>query len=106
MVVGHPDYKNQGNKVPAQLEAARAHYGDLVLVTLQGPGPSYVAAGWACKQGVYFAEVPNLRGRHGARHQALAASAMLSLRPALCLAFGACPEADAARAAGVPTYEV
>jgi len=106
MVVGHPDYKNQRAKVPAQLEAMRAHYGELVLITLLGNGPSYVASGWAVEQGVYFAEVPNLRGRYGAKHPYLAASAMLALRPALCVTFGACPEAEAARAAGVPTYEV
>ncbi len=106
MVVGDPDYKNQTRKVAAQLEAMRAHYGEVVLITLQGPGPSYVAAAWAVRNGVYFAEVPNLRGRHGARHPALAASAMLALRPAVCVAFGTCTEADAARQAGVPTYEV
>jgi len=106
MVVGDPNYKRQGTRVPAQLEAARSHYGDMVLITFQGPGPSYTASAWAVQNGVYFAELPNLRGRHGDQHPALAAQAALSLRPAVCLAFGTCPAADAARWAGVPTYEV
>jgi len=84
----------------------RAHYGNMVLITFTGPGPSYLAGGWAVSNGVYGAEIPNLRLTHGRKHPTLAVEAALSLRPHLCLAFGECPAAEQARQAGVTTYVV
>jgi hypothetical protein len=103
MVCGNANYKG---KVEEQLAGMVKHYGDVVLITFCGVGPSWQASGWAIKNGVYFAELPNLRKRYGAKHAAKAGAAALALGPTVCVTFGPTPEADVARAAGVQTYEL
>lgn len=103
MVCGNSNYKG---KVDATLDDMVKHYGDVVLVTFCSAGPSYQASGWAMKHGVYFTEFGNLRKHHGRKHETKVAAAALALKPDLCVSFGPTTEADAARAAGVPTYEV
>jgi hypothetical protein len=103
LVCGNPDYKGKVDKVLADVVG---HYGDVVLLTFCSTGPSYHASGWAIKNGVFFAELPNHRKRYGARAAAKAAAAALALGPTVCITFGRTPEAEIARAAGIETYEV
>lgn len=109
MVCGNSDYKG---KVDVTLADMVKHYVDVdvdvdvVLITFCNAGPSYQASGWAMKHGVYFAEFGNLRKHHGRKHDSKVAAAALALKPDLCVSFGPTTEADDARAAGIPTYEV
>lgn len=105
MVVGHPDYKNQARRVPEQMAAMRAHYGRIVVLGRNGAGPSHVAMGWAASERVHYAAISNVGGATR-QHVLATGEALVALRPALCLSFGDCPEAEVARAAGIPTYEV
>jgi hypothetical protein len=104
MVCGDPNYRGD---VEGQLASMVNFYKrDVVLITFCGVGPSWQASGWAIKNGVYFAELPNLRKRYRAKHNALAAAAALALGPSVCVTFGPSPEAEAAGAAGIQIYEL
>jgi len=106
MVVGHPDRPRKRTQVAAQMASALAHYGRLVVVARNGDGPGHLALGWAAAMRVPSAATTVVGPAAVAANVRAAGEAMVALRPDACVSFGPCPEADAARAAGVPTYEV
>ena len=109
LVCGGREYGNQ-QAVSAQLDAARAHYGEVFIVHGGARGADYMAGIWCRQRGVLCATVAadwiNHKRAAGPRRN----TAMLLLQPHVCLAFpGGAGTADMvrkARAAGIPTYEV
>jgi hypothetical protein len=90
------------------LDQIRAHYGEILILHGGAPGADSYAELWADMKGVHSARVRALWAKLGNGAGPKRNSAMLALRPHLCVAFPGGPgTADMvyqARLANVPTY--
>jgi hypothetical protein len=94
----------------ATLDAMRQFYGDFIIIHGGAVGADLMAHSWAIDNGLHAAKVKALWAVHGKSAGPRRNSAMLALRPDICVAFagetGTADMVKKARAAGVETYEV
>jgi hypothetical protein len=116
LVTGGRKYALEGKGVDerrhvyATLDAIRAHYGEIILISGGAPGLDTCAATWAEDKGVHCAIVRALWNKLGKPAGVLRNRAMAALKPDICVAFpgneGTADMKERADKAGVRVYEV
>lgn len=107
LVTGNWDYRDD-DKVFATLDQMADHYGDLLLIHENGAGPTGAAARWGGERRVVQARCPGLWGVKTDPDRKQLTAGMLALGPDICVVFGGDTRGagTAAKAAGIPTYEI